>query len=183
MHLLVHGSALSHKVLGHAGIALAAAALNDNPPIRPPTHPNDCLRPRSAPTLFPSIPSFQGLLGGYASARLYKSFRGEEWKRTTLRTGLLFPGVCFAIFISLNMLIWGQRSSGAVPPGTLVALCFLWFGISLPLVFIGSYFVGGAGRMREVAWFGAVHKGRGVQCLQRTVRCGTAAPPPVSPGK
>lgn len=36
--------------------------------------------------------------------------------------------------------MWGQKSSGAVPFGTLFALCFLWFGISMPLVFIGSYF-------------------------------------------
>lgn len=35
---------------------------------------------------------FMGLLGGYFSARLYKSFRGEEWKKTTLRTAMLFPG-------------------------------------------------------------------------------------------
>lgn len=49
-------------------------------------------------------------------------------------------GVCFCIFFVLNMLIWGQKSSGAVPYGTLFALCFLWFGISVPLVFVGSYF-------------------------------------------
>lgn len=35
----------------------------------------------------------QGLFAGYFSSRLYKSFRGEEWKKTTLRTALLFPGV------------------------------------------------------------------------------------------
>ncbi|KAJ9504989.1 hypothetical protein QJQ45_013398 [Haematococcus lacustris] len=83
---------------------------------------------------------FMGMFAGYFSARLYKSFRGEEWKKTTLRTALLFPGVCFVIFFFLNMLIWGQKSSGAVPFGTLFALCFLWFGISVPLVFVGSYF-------------------------------------------
>eukprot|EP00195_Chlamydomonas_chlamydogama_P006578 CAMPEP_0202903266 /NCGR_PEP_ID=MMETSP1392-20130828/23330_1 /ASSEMBLY_ACC=CAM_ASM_000868 /TAXON_ID=225041 /ORGANISM="Chlamydomonas chlamydogama, Strain SAG 11-48b" /LENGTH=640 /DNA_ID=CAMNT_0049590357 /DNA_START=131 /DNA_END=2053 /DNA_ORIENTATION=+ len=83
---------------------------------------------------------FMGLFAGYFSARLYKSFRGEEWKKTTLRTALLFPGSCFVIFFALNLLIWGQKSSGAVPFGTLFALCFLWFGISVPLVFVGSYF-------------------------------------------
>ncbi len=83
---------------------------------------------------------FMGLFAGYFSARLYKSFRGEEWKKTTLRTALMFPGVAFVVFFGLNLLIWGQRSSGAVPFGTLFALCFLWFGISVPLVFVGSYF-------------------------------------------
>lgn len=53
---------------------------------------------------------------------------------------LLYPGVVFAIFFTLNMLVWGQKSSGAVPFGTLFALFFLWFGISTPLVFVGSYF-------------------------------------------
>lgn len=37
---------------------------------------------------------FMGLFAGYFSARLYKSFRGEEWKKTTMRTALLFPGAC-----------------------------------------------------------------------------------------
>jgi transmembrane 9 superfamily protein 2/4 len=46
----------------------------------------------------------------------------------------------FVVFIVLDLLIWGQRSSGAVPIGTLIALCALWFGISVPLVFVGSYF-------------------------------------------
>ena len=66
--------------------------------------------------------------------------QGEQWKKTTLKTALYFPGVCFVIFFSLNILVWGQKSSGAVPFGTLFALCFLWFGISVPLVFVGSYF-------------------------------------------
>ena len=49
-------------------------------------------------------------------------------------------GTSFCIFFALNLLIWGEKSSGAVPFGTLFALCFLWFGISVPLVFVGSYF-------------------------------------------
>lgn len=81
-----------------------------------------------------------GIFGGYYSARLYKLFKGEQWKKTTLKTALYFPGVCFCIFFCLNFLVWGQKSSGAVPFGTLFVLCFLWFGISVPLVFVGSYF-------------------------------------------
>eukprot|EP01025_Chloroclados_australasicus_P056743 TRINITY_DN70596_c0_g1_i1.p1 TRINITY_DN70596_c0_g1~~TRINITY_DN70596_c0_g1_i1.p1 ORF type:complete len:675 (+),score=56.16 TRINITY_DN70596_c0_g1_i1:113-2026(+) len=83
---------------------------------------------------------FMGLFAGYQAAGLYKALKGVHWKRITLATGLVFPGLCFTIFFILNMLIWGQKSSGAVPFGTLVILCLLWFGISLPLVFIGSYF-------------------------------------------
>lgn len=66
--------------------------------------------------------------------------QGEQWKRTTLRTALAFPGFVSAIFLTLNFLVWGQKSSGAVPFGTLCALVFLWCGISVPLCFVGSYF-------------------------------------------
>ena len=66
--------------------------------------------------------------------------QGDQWKQVTLQTALLYPAIVFSIFLSLNFLVWGQKSSGAVPFGTLFALCFLWFGISVPLVFVGSYF-------------------------------------------
>lgn len=83
---------------------------------------------------------FSGSFAGYASARMYKSFSGEAWKITTVRTALTYPGIVSAIFLTLNFLGWGQKSSGAAPFGTLLALIFLWFGISVPLTFIGSYF-------------------------------------------
>ncbi|KAL3535105.1 hypothetical protein ACH5RR_003566 [Cinchona calisaya] len=82
---------------------------------------------------------FMGLFAGYASTRLYKMFKGTEWKRIALRTSFMFPGIVFVIFFVLNALIWGEKSSGAVPFGTMFALVFLWFGISVPLVFVGSY--------------------------------------------
>lgn len=66
--------------------------------------------------------------------------QGEKWKQTTVRTALAFPGFVSVIFLSLNFMVWGQRSSGAVPFGTLCALVFLWCGISVPLCFVGSYF-------------------------------------------
>lgn len=83
---------------------------------------------------------FMGLFAGYSSARMYKMFKGTEWKKNTLKTAFMFPGTIFCIFFILNALIWGEKSSGAVPFGTMFALVFLWFGISVPLVFVGSYF-------------------------------------------
>lgn len=65
---------------------------------------------------------FMGLFGGYASARIYKMFKGTEWQKNTLKTSFMFPGVLFAIFFVLNALIWGEKSSGAVPFGTMIAL-------------------------------------------------------------
>lgn len=82
---------------------------------------------------------FMGLFAGYSSARLYKMFKGTEWKKITLKTAFMFPATIFAVFFVLNALIWGQKSSGAVPFGTMFALVVLWFGISVPLVFVGSY--------------------------------------------
>ncbi|KAL8149624.1 hypothetical protein AgCh_006578 [Apium graveolens] len=82
---------------------------------------------------------FMGIFAGYASARIYKMFKGTEWKKITIQTAFMFPGIVFAIFFVLNALIWGEKSSGAVPFGTMFALVFLWFGISVPLVFVGSY--------------------------------------------
>jgi transmembrane 9 superfamily protein 2/4 len=85
--------------------------------------------------------SLCGVGAGYVSARMYRGlFRGAGWRLHTLRTALTFPGVVFSVFCVLNALIWGQRSSGAVPFSTFFVLCFLWFGISVPLVFVGSYF-------------------------------------------
>lgn len=83
---------------------------------------------------------FMAAFAGYTSARLYKRFRGTAWKQTTLRAAMFYPGMISSIFLILNFLAWGQKSSGAAPFGTLVALIFLWFGISVPLCFVGSYF-------------------------------------------
>ncbi|KAA0035074.1 hypothetical protein IC582_003794 [Cucumis melo] len=82
---------------------------------------------------------FMGIFAGYASARLYRMFKGTEWKKITLKTAIMFPATIFSIFFVLNALIWGEKSSGAVPFGTMFALVFLWFCISVPLVFVGGY--------------------------------------------
>lgn len=82
---------------------------------------------------------FMGLFAGYSAARIYKMFKGTVWKRIAFRTAVMFPAIVSSIFFVLNALIWGQKSSGAVPFGTMFALIFLWFGISVPLVFVGSY--------------------------------------------
>jgi len=81
-----------------------------------------------------------GIFAGYFSARLYKFFKGQYWKKNVLLTAVLFPGTIFSIFLCLDIVLAVKGSSGAVPFGTLIALIALWFGISVPLVFFGSYF-------------------------------------------
>jgi len=84
--------------------------------------------------------TFMGIFAGYVSSRFYKIFNAEDWKTTTLMLAFLYPGIMFLVFFILNLFIWGQKSSGAVPFSTMFALLVLWFGISVPLVFLGSYF-------------------------------------------
>lgn len=81
-----------------------------------------------------------GTPAGYVSARLYKTFGGEKWKTNVLLTALLCPGIVFADFFLMNLILWGEGSSAAIPFGTLVAILALWFGISVPLTFVGAYF-------------------------------------------
>jgi len=83
---------------------------------------------------------FMGLVAGYFAARLYRTMKGLEWKKAAFQTATIYPAVVFGIGFFLNCFIWGKHSTGAVPFGTLVALLCMWFGISLPLVFLGFYF-------------------------------------------
>ncbi|XP_005089168.1 transmembrane 9 superfamily member 4 isoform X1 [Aplysia californica] len=83
---------------------------------------------------------FMGLFAGYFAARLYKTMKGLLWKKAAFQTATVFPGIMFGICLLLNFFIWGKHSSGAVPFTTMLALLCMWFGISLPLVFMGFYF-------------------------------------------
>mmetsp|Transcript_58539 Transcript_58539/g.137519 ORF Transcript_58539/g.137519 Transcript_58539/m.137519 type:complete len:668 (-) Transcript_58539:237-2240(-) len=82
-----------------------------------------------------------GMPAGYVSAVFCKMFKGAgtDRLRNTLMTATLFPGVIFTIFFFLNLVLWGDRSTGAVPFSTLIAILMFWFGLSLPLVFFGSF--------------------------------------------
>jgi transmembrane 9 superfamily protein 2/4 len=81
-----------------------------------------------------------GCLAGFTSARLYKTFKGKQWQKCTVLTAVLFPGIVFCVFFSLNILVWSYGSTGAVPFLTMLSVLTLWFGISFPLVFLGAYF-------------------------------------------
>merc|ERR1719454_2486283 len=109
------------QILGMSVVTLVFALLG----LLSPAHRGGLLQ--SMMLLF----TFMGVLAGYSSSRLYKVFSGEDWKTATLMTALLFPGIFFGIFFILNLFIWGQRSSGAVPFSTMFALLVLWFGISV----------------------------------------------------
>lgn len=81
-----------------------------------------------------------GTPAGYVSAQIYKSFGGHRWNVNILLTALLCPGVVFSLFFIMNIILEIKGSSAAVPFSTLIALLALWFCVSLPLTFVGSYF-------------------------------------------
>ena len=101
---------------------------------------------------------FAGIFSGYFSGRVYKTFGGVNWRKNTLmvsangwkeihiasadisQTALLVPGMIFSTIFVLNLFVWAQGSSTALPFGTVVGLAALWLLIQLPLVYGGSWF-------------------------------------------
>ncbi|OAA37431.1 Nonaspanin (TM9SF) [Metarhizium rileyi] len=91
---------------------------------------------------------FAGLFSGYFSARVFKSFDGKDYSANALITALLFPGLVFALVFVLNLFVWAQASSTAIPFGSLIAIVFLWLCVQVPLVLAGSYY----GYLRAGVW-------------------------------
>lgn len=91
---------------------------------------------------------FAGVFSGYFSGRVYKTFGGKNWRKNTVITGILFPGLLFALVFILNLFVWAQASSTALPFGTLIGIIMLWLCIQLPLVYAGSWY----GYVRTGAW-------------------------------
>ncbi|CAF0949458.1 unnamed protein product [Adineta ricciae] len=80
-----------------------------------------------------------GTPAGYTSARLYRLFGGENRKKNVVMTAVACPGVIFGIFFVLNLVLWANGSSAAIPFTTFLALLALWFCVSTPLVFFGAF--------------------------------------------
>ncbi|KAF3094064.1 hypothetical protein TWF706_008606 [Orbilia oligospora] len=83
---------------------------------------------------------FAGLFSGYFSSRIYKAFGGDSWVKNAILTALLVPGLIFLAVLVLNLFVWAQASSSAIPFPTLVALVSMWLLISVPLVLLGAWF-------------------------------------------
>jgi len=81
-----------------------------------------------------------GGVAGFVTARFYKTFKGKMWQRATLLTAFLYPGGFFAMFFLLDLASWIYGSSDAVPFWIMLVVVLLWFCVSTPLVFLGSYF-------------------------------------------
>lgn len=91
---------------------------------------------------------FAGVFSGYFSGRVYKTFGGKNWRKNTLITAFLFPGLLFSLVFVLNLFVWAQASSTALPFGTLIGIILLWLCIQVPLVYAGSWY----GYVRTGTW-------------------------------
>ena len=63
--------------------------------------------------------------GGFFGGGLYARNSGHYWIRAMLFTAGLFPGVCFAIALSLNTIAIFYHSLAAVPFGYIMAVILL----------------------------------------------------------
>lgn len=93
----------------------------------------------SLATVMVLLYTFFGFVGGYVSARTYKSFDGDAWKLLFAYTPLVVPGTVFSVFFLLNLFVWARSSSGAVPFTTMLVIVGIWFLISVPLSLTGSW--------------------------------------------
>jgi transmembrane 9 superfamily protein 2/4 len=89
-----------------------------------------------------------GVFSGFFSSRVYKTFGGQRWRYNIVVTGTLIPGLIFVIVFIVNLFVWAQASSTAIPFGTLLGLVALWLLIQLPLVYLGGW----VGYTRVGAW-------------------------------
>ncbi|KAJ4164920.1 hypothetical protein LMH87_006573 [Akanthomyces muscarius] len=83
---------------------------------------------------------FGSVFSGYFSARVFKSFDGKDYRKNAMVTALLFPGLMFGLVFMINLFVWAQASSTAIPFGSLVLIVVLWLCFQVPLVYAGAYY-------------------------------------------
>jgi len=101
------------------------------------------LSPARRGSLMNGILSFYvltGIVSGYTSSRLYKSFKGRSWQLCTVVTALLFPGIAFSLFLTFNIILFFIHSSASAPFLDIIIVAAMWCCVSVPLVFLGAYF-------------------------------------------
>lgn len=82
---------------------------------------------------------FLGLVSGYQSARLNSIFGGRDRLKLWALTATCFPLLSFICYVSTDLLLWKEGSSGAVSFGTICRVFFFWILLNTLSTFIGSY--------------------------------------------
>ncbi|XP_057526349.1 transmembrane 9 superfamily member 12 [Amaranthus tricolor] len=82
-----------------------------------------------------------GTVAGYAGVYLWKTIKGtpDGWRSVAWWNACFFPGIVFVILTFLNFLLWGSKSTGAIPISLYFILLSLWFCISVPLTLFGGF--------------------------------------------
>ncbi|CAI0552198.1 unnamed protein product [Linum tenue] len=85
---------------------------------------------------------FLGIIAGYVAVRLWRTVKGttEGWRSVSWAVACFFPGIVFVILTVLNFILWGSKSTGAIPISLYFILLALWFCISVPLTLLGGFF-------------------------------------------
>ncbi|XP_047948351.1 transmembrane 9 superfamily member 12-like [Salvia hispanica] len=84
---------------------------------------------------------FLGIAAGYVGVRMWTTIKGTstEWRSVSWSIACFFPGIVFVILTFLNFILWGSRSTGAIPLSLYFILLALWFCISVPLTLLGGH--------------------------------------------
>ncbi|XP_031287165.1 transmembrane 9 superfamily member 12-like [Pistacia vera] len=85
---------------------------------------------------------FLGIAAGYVAVRMWRTIKGtsEGWRSVSWSVACFFPGIVFVILTVLNFILWGSKSTGAIPISLYFVLLSLWFCISVPLTLLGGFF-------------------------------------------
>jgi len=81
---------------------------------------------------------FTSAIAGYASARQYRRFGGENWIWNINLTSLIFVLPLFIIWAVVNTCWWIGGSTRALPYTTVIMLAALWLCFGYPLTLIGA---------------------------------------------
>ncbi|KAL7097292.1 hypothetical protein ACP275_10G135100 [Erythranthe tilingii] len=83
---------------------------------------------------------FLGIAAGYIGVRMWRTIKGssEGWRSVSWSIACFFPGIVFVILTFLNFILWGSKSTGAIPISLYFLLLSLWFCISVPLTLLGG---------------------------------------------
>ncbi|KAG6509122.1 hypothetical protein ZIOFF_034513 [Zingiber officinale] len=84
---------------------------------------------------------FLGIVSGYVGVRLWRTIKGgsEGWRSVSWSISCFFPGIAFLVLCILNFMLWGSKSTGALPISLFFTLLSLWFCISVPLTLLGGF--------------------------------------------
>jgi len=89
--------------------------------------------------LYIAFSSVSGFTSTYIYTKLFHGTDAKYLKYNIAITPLALPLTIFSTFFLLNLFLWFNASSGAVPFTTMLVLIFIYFVISLPLSIGGSY--------------------------------------------